>query len=137
MKIGINENNNTFNEGFFILNKIDNLVKDTKEEIIKDFKNIFKELIIKNGKINLPFKGNNNAILDDNLKFNDFIAISAKKLLNEEGSFINSIIEDIIQNAKNSKFNSFKKFIEDHLITKYKIDINNKKIWIKWKKQKK
>ena len=140
MKFGVNkEYKNIFNKGFFILNKIDNLVKDTKEEIIKDFKNIFKELSIKKGKIKLPFKenDNDNDLLDNNLKYNEFIAISAKKLLNEEGSFINSIIEEIIQKAKNSEFNSFTKVIEYYFNEKYNIDINNQEVIDKWKKQRK
>lgn len=120
MQIGnYDQDNNSFNQGFFILNKIDNIINDTEEEIVKNFKEIFKEINTKKGKIKIPFKE------DNATKYNEFIAISAKKLLKEEGPFINNIIEDIIQKARNSEFNSFKKFVEKYLKCK-NIDINNK-----------
>ena len=100
---------NIFDKGFFILNKIDKKEKDSLEDIIEDFQKNYKELKIRKGKIKIPFKndGNNN-------RFNDFIPISAKNLLLEQGSFMNKIIEDIIQKANDTKFNSFKKFIKDN-----------------------
>lgn len=120
-----NEKNKRFNNGFFILNKIDCLEKDSKEEnIIKDFKQKYKEVEIRcQKKVLIPFEeeGNNNI---QDIK-NEFIAISAKNILKEQDSFSYAFLEDFIKEAKNSEFNSFELFFDEYLNEKYQIGLDN------------
>ena len=105
--------NNKFDKGIFILNKIDLLNEDIKE-IKKEFEKVFSSIVLSNGKeliIQLKYE-------------NNYFGISAKQLFtNGNNSFLDNILDDIIKESKNSNFNSFKKFIKNYFLTKYKIDL--------------
>lgn len=121
-----NDKTYLFNKGFFILNKIDELGKEESlEEIVKDFKNIYKEIKIGTKRILLPFKEKNESENSLNEIYNDFIPISAKNLIKQQGSFITSVIEDIIQKSIDTDFNSFKKFINNYFKSEYQLDLSN------------
>jgi len=119
-------NDDTFKKGFFILNKIDELGKEESlEEIVKDFKNIYKEIKVGTKKILLPFNEKNQSESSLNEMCNDFIPISAKNLIKQQGSLITVIIEDIIQKSNDTDFNSFKKFINNYFKSGYQLDLSN------------
>ena len=125
-----NQKNKSYNKGFFILNKIDCLGKDSKEEkIIDDFKNIYKEVERYQWKITIPFKElSNNNENNNNIK-NEFIAISAKNLLKEQNySYSYSFIEKIIKEAKKSELSSFRTFISDFIYDNYNKELDDIKI---------
>ena len=116
-KINILENNK-FNIGFYILNKIDLYIpnnNDTKEDIIKDFIKIYSSIETNSG----------NQIIN-NIKENDnFIEISARELCKgNQNSKIDEVIKEIIQESKNSHYNSFKRLIKNFLKKQYNIDLN-------------
>ena len=115
-------NEDIYDKGFFILNKIDYLEKDSSlKDIIEDFLDKYKVLNIRKGFVKIPFKDENK----DNNKYNDFIPISAKNLKNEHGYFITRIIEDLIQKARNTNYNSFKRFKTYYFNEYHKCNISN------------
>ena len=104
--------NMLFNDGIFLLNKIDLLNEDIKD-IISKFEKNYSEIILSNGKklkIFLKYSSN-------------YFGISALKFSNNKNSFFDNLLEDIIKESKNTNLNSFKKYIKDYLKLKYKIDL--------------
>ena len=110
------ENNNSFKNGFYILNKMDLIEKqEEKIEILNDFKNIFN-VIEKNSGIKIQ-----NEINEEN-----YIGISARKLCEmNKNSKIDELIKVIIEEAKNTSYNSFKIFIRNMMKEKYNITLKN------------
>ena len=108
---------NTFNNIFFILNKID-LVKNEndKEKLKNKFKKNFSNIeIVGSKKINIPINENE-----------DLISISAENLyMSNEQNIASKIILEIISNAIQYTGNNFKVFAKKFLKENYNIIIPN------------
>ena len=121
-----NDDKDNYTKGFFILNKIDKLGKDNSlDDIVKDFKSIYNEIKLITRKIKIPFKAENKLKNSSDEFYNDFIPISAQKLIKEQRPLIDNIIDDIIQKSKDKDDLSFNKFKIDYFKKEYGLDISN------------
>ena len=107
------EKEELFDNGFYILNKMDLIENDDPKEIEDNFISSFREI-----------KKNSGHKIKIQIDKNNFIGISAKKLCEtNQNSKLDNIIKTIIEEANKTTYNSFKRFIQRTLKDKYQIDI--------------